>query len=147
MWLPTDKPWLQDTEEVREILKKIEYLIRDRIVKFSDVKTLFDTGEFDYFFIDPAVDQSMIPWKTDTFEVAKKHLTDVYERIEKVSDQDWNYEGVKAVLWDLAEREGKGNILWPMRVALSGREKSPDPFELASILGRQKTLERIAAIK
>jgi hypothetical protein len=34
-------------------------------------------------------------------------------------------------------------VLWPLRVALSGREKSPDPFILAAILGRDETLERL----
>jgi hypothetical protein len=30
-----------------------------------------------------------------------------------------------------------------MRVALSGKEKSPDPFALAGLLGKTKTIERL----
>jgi hypothetical protein len=30
-----------------------------------------------------------------------------------------------------------------MRVALSGREKSPDPFVIAGIIGRDETITRI----
>ena len=41
------------------------------------------------------------------------------------------------------EEKGKGDVLWPLRVALSGREKSPDPFTLAAILGEEETLARI----
>ncbi len=36
-----------------------------------------------------------------------------------------------------------GSTLWPMRVALSGLEKSPGPFQLAWVLGKDETLERI----
>ncbi len=36
-----------------------------------------------------------------------------------------------------------GQILWPLRVALSGEQYSPGAFELAYILGKNKTLERV----
>jgi glutamyl/glutaminyl-tRNA synthetase len=42
-----------------------------------------------------------------------------------------------------AEKVGKGNVLWPIRYALSGRDQSPDPFRLAVILGKEETLSRI----
>ena len=34
-------------------------------------------------------------------------------------------------------------MLWPMRVALSGQKNSPGPFEIAWVLGKEKTLQRI----
>ena len=43
----------------------------------------------------------------------------------------------------LAEKEGKGEVLWPLRYALSGREKSPDPFTLLDILGLEESKSRI----
>ena len=36
-----------------------------------------------------------------------------------------------------------GPLLWPFRVALSGREASPGPFEIAEILGKNETLRRV----
>ena len=39
--------------------------------------------------------------------------------------------------------ENKGYLLWPLRVALSGRSASAGPFEIAEILGKEKTLQRI----
>jgi len=38
---------------------------------------------------------------------------------------------------------GKGELLWPLRVALSGKEQSPDPFTIAYIIGQGETLARI----
>ena len=133
---------LPDTMETFEILKKIEPLIRDRVEKFSDVGALFEAGEFDYFFKDPVVDDKMLAWKDSTLEKAHEYLKEIKSRLEKV--EDWNYESIKGAVWDLAETNGRGDVLWPMRVALSGREKSPDPFELASILGKPETIKRLS---
>lgn len=151
VWLPTDKSWLTDTEEVREMLKKIESLIRDRIEKFSDIKTLFENGEFDYFFVAPQVDEKILVAKElrevpDGLEKTKFHLKHISSLLEVVTEADWNYENIKAAVWDYAGAEGKGIVLWPMRVALSGKEKSPDPFELSFILGKTETLKRLSQL-
>jgi len=50
---------------------------------------------------------------------------------------------VKDELMVLAEKEGKGEVLWPLRVALSGLEKSPDPFTLLEIFGKAESLARL----
>jgi len=34
-------------------------------------------------------------------------------------------------------------VLWPLRVALSGKEKSPGPFEILEVLGKEEALTRI----
>jgi len=41
------------------------------------------------------------------------------------------------------EMGDRGYILWPFRVALTGKEASAGPFEIAEILGREKTIKRI----
>jgi glutamyl-tRNA synthetase len=147
VWLPQNE-WLSDTEEVREMLKKIEPLIRDRIEKFSDVKTLFENGEFTYFFVAPKVDEKILVAKelrdtADGIEKTKAHLKHIASLLESVPESDWAYENIKSSVWDYADKEGRAVVLWPMRVSLSGKEKSPDPFELASILGKTETLKRL----
>lgn len=142
-WVPQ---WIYDIDTEYKMLAKIEHLLRDRIVKFADTQTVFESGEFDYFFKDPIIDEVKIAWKGTTLDEAKQHLAEVARRLEKLDEKDWNYDGIKAALIDYADEKGKGNVLWPMRVALSGRDKSPDPFELASILGKEKTLERIKKV-
>lgn len=147
VWLPS---WIGDISSSEEVLKKIEHLIRDRIEKFSDIKTLFDAGEFDYFFKEPIIDTEILVWKTlksdaEGLEKTQNYLRHVMLALEVLADEAWNYDGIKNALIEYADQEGKGNVLWPMRVALSGREKSPDPFELASILGKEITFARIRA--
>ena len=43
------------------------------------------------------------------------------------------------------EQGGRGAVLWPLRYALSGEEKSPDPFTLISILGKDESISRVQA--
>ena len=52
---------------------------------------------------------------------------------------------LKAPILEAIAGAGKknGQILWPLRVALSGEEFSPGSFELAYILGAKKSSERI----
>jgi glutamyl/glutaminyl-tRNA synthetase len=117
--------------------------IRDRIEKFLDVKTLFESGEMDYFFEKPKVDEKILVWKEDSLENAKRHISAISERLSALGEDVWEYGRIKELVMPYADAEGRGNVLWPMRVALSGREKSPDPFEIASILGKEETLKRL----
>ncbi len=116
---------------------------KERLIKLCDIKNL------PLYYIDkPLVDFSLvINPKGGSAEEAKKHLTKISEIIMGIKT-DFTIQELKEVLWPYAEKEGKGNVLWPMRVALSGAEKSPDPFSLAYILGKEETLKRITdAIK
>jgi len=148
--------WIENIPPTHEMLKKIEHLIRDRIEKFSDVKGLLSTddaddrgsAEFDYFFQEPVIDQQMMVWKAlkenpEGLQKTKDYLRKVSELLQSIPDEAWNYDGIRNTLTEYADQEGKGNVLWPLRVALSGKEKSPDPFELASILGKEATLARV----
>jgi hypothetical protein len=38
---------------------------------------------------------------------------------------------------------GRGAVYWPFRVALSGEKASPDPTDIASVIGRDEVLGRI----
>lgn len=125
-----------------DMLDKLVPVIVERIHNFGEVAEMADTGEFDYYLTAPEFDESKIIWKTDTLDQAKENLKKVYELISNYSG-DWNAEGIKSAVWDYAESVGRGNVLWPMRYTLSGRDKSPDPFVLADILGKDETLKRI----
>ena len=39
--------------------------------------------------------------------------------------------------------KNKGYLLRPLRVALSGKQSSPSPFEIADILGKEETIKKI----
>ncbi|MEK7133930.1 MAG: glutamate--tRNA ligase family protein [Patescibacteria group bacterium] len=74
----------------------------------------------------------------------KKHLQFTSTALGAVpDDMEFSAERVKKEIFDYATEHGRGSVLWPLRVALTGREKSPDPFTVAGYLGKEETLRRI----
>lgn len=74
---------------------------------------------------------------------ALQHITFVIKTLESLPDEAFTSEKIKEVIFPYATEVGRGAVLWPMRVALSGKEKSPDPFTLTSLLGKEETLQRL----
>lgn len=57
-------------------------------------------------------------------------------------------DALKTPILEAIATAGKknGQILWPLRVALSGEEFSPGAFELAYILGRDESVARVQKV-
>ncbi len=127
-----------------EYIKKISPVILDRISSFGDVVDLIEAGELEYFFKKPDYEMNSLRWKGDSdIETAKTHLKYALSSLEEIPEKQFSIDNVKKALFGYAEQKGKGSVLWPIRFALSGRDKSPDPFTLMSILGKKETAERI----
>jgi glutamyl-tRNA synthetase len=127
-----------------KIIEKIYSTIVDRINVFSDIDKMVADGDIQYFFEQPQLSKEMIIWKKGgTLEQAKENLSLVSDILNEISDKDFILDILKEKLMKFAEEKGKGNVLWPLRVALSGKEKSPDPFTLLAILGKITSLKRI----
>ena len=61
--------------------------------------------------------------------------------------KDWNHTVLHEVVTIIAEENGltKGQILWPIRTALSGKPQTPcGAIEIAEILGKDESLKRLA---
>lgn len=131
------------TEEISSIvLEKLTSTLLERTQVATDIKEAIEAGEYDFTKSVIEYETTNLRWKNDS------SVADALPRLVKVGEILENAdftstESIKAKVWPLAEEIGKGEVLWPLRVALSGKEKSPDPFTLAYILGKQITLERI----
>ncbi len=124
--------------------KKVLPIVMEHIYVWQDIKNLVEAGDFGYFFKDPQPAAGDIPQKGSGREVASLHLGQVAEILEKASDAQFESpDQIKALLWDYATEKGRGEVLWPLRFSLSGRAKSPDPFVIASIIGKESTLRRV----
>ena len=124
-----------------ERFAKVLPLIRERLHKFSD----FNTQEFAFFFQAPEYEKENLLFKgKGELEDTKKHLEYVQNTLSELQNEAWSDpEAIKASIWDYASEVGRGDVLWPLRYCLSGLDKSPDPFSLLSILGKEESLERI----
>lgn len=130
------------------VVAKLVPFIRERINVWSDIDTMAESGEFAYFFEDPKLDSEKIAGKGSDADTAGRHLAELRKLLEALpSSENIEPRQVKDVVWSYAEAEGRGAVLWPLRYALTGREKSPDPFAVAAIIGREATIHRIDAAR
>ena len=122
-------------------LTSLSATLQPRIETLNDILT-----QTDFLINVPEYDISLYEnkkMKTNP-EIALKSLELVIPSLEKVSE--WTNENLFETLKDLAiQNELKnGQILYPVRIALSGKETTPGgATELAVILGKNETIQRI----
>lgn len=115
-------------------------LITERLEKLTDVES------FNYFWKEPNYDSNLLDWKDFSRNEIKNSLTEVKSIIESWNWEDFNEPVLRLALDDLGKKLGdRGLVYWPFRVALTGKEKSPDPVEVASVLKKDIVLQRIEA--
>jgi len=125
-------------------LEKLVPIIVERISKFGDIKDAVANGELDFFYKKPAIKIDKLIFKNLPKDRIVKNLEEVSEILSGMDEKDFSKEKIKEILMKLGEtKESKGEILHPIRFALSGLDKSPDPFLISEILGKEETLSRI----
>lgn len=84
-------------------------------------------------------------WRKSTLEQTRTTLESLYDLIDSFSEDEFKAPLLeqRIMTWIESTKHGRGDILWPMRVALTGEDKSPGPFEVAAILKKRATLKRI----
>lgn len=121
-------------------LKSIIAIYQERLKKLSEITELTD-----FFFKDKLnYDKKLLFWKDMGDKELSSSLDKLIDILSKIEGRDWNKENLENMLMPEAEKTGdRGYLLWPLRVALTGKEASAGPFEIAEILGKEKTLKRL----
>lgn len=123
-----------------EKIQRIVALYKERLKKLSEIPYL---TEF-FFKKKLEYDKNLLKWKKMSEEEIKNSLQTTEKTLSGISSDDWNKDNLTKVLMTEAEKmSNRGEILWPLRVALSGKEASAGPLEIAEILGKEKTLARL----
>lgn len=130
------------------------YIQKERLSAFSELPNLLQ----DLFTFEPTYDSKNIIWKKSQ----KDETVSVLEEAVKLLQ---NYEEVQVDLNDsyqqvLEEQMGgifkkkvselglpNGNFFWPIRYALSGKDRSPNYFLLIWLLGREESIRRLELAK
>lgn len=110
------------------------------------VTTLAELPRAVAFVFDlPEYDSGLLVWKKSSVDEAKKILPELNELLNTISVQSWNKQYLQERVGEWVKEYGYSNgvVLWPLRVALSGQENSPGPFEIAEVLGKKEVLARI----
>ena len=129
-----------DTEYLIEVAK----LEQERLKKLSEI---IETTA--YFFNDPAYEPNLLVWKKSDTEKTLSILNSLLDfwRSTSILDLDVRQIEVKTINWIKSEGFDNGSVLWPLRVSLTGLDKSPGPFEVAKVLsiglGKEAIFKRI----
>ncbi len=130
-------------------------LLKERAKTFKEAREML-SGEFSCFFIEPKIDKNQLVAKEpkERHGMTKSALESLLEPVKGLKN-GVSAEAVKEFIMPIADAEeskgllaqagkgGRGAVLWPLRYALSGQERSPDPFTIISIIGSEKSVSRI----
>jgi len=125
-------------------IEKLVPIIAERISKWSDVKEMVEKGELNFFYKQPVYNKEKLIYKNTGIEKISQNIKEAILCLEKILEKDFTNENIKNSLIQIADKLGnRGELLHPVRYALSGLDKSPDPFIIAEILGKNETLSRL----
>ncbi len=135
----------------REKLRAAVPLLKERARTFREARDML-AGELACLFEKPALDRGKLLAKepVDRPGMTKSALEGLLGLVQALPS-DVSAGTVKETLMPLADEQeergkgGRGAVLWPLRYALSGQERSPDPFTLVALLGAAETVSRIRA--
>lgn len=141
-----DEAWFKDdpaalnTDHARRILASIQTRIKTLAEAPEQLRPFFtETLAYDTALLEHEKMQV-------TRDLAEKALHEAYADLEQLHEDDFvSEDNIKACLTKTIARLGlkNGQVLWPLRVALTGEPFSPGAFEMASLLGKPRTLDRI----
>ncbi len=134
------------TKYSSEYLATIVELEKERLKKLVDLPDLTR-----YFFVEaPAIDAEKLVWKKSTPQDTKQNLLLLQDLIRITTDEDMlSAEKLESIIKAfIVEHEmDNGSVLWPLRYAMTGEDKSPGPFEVTATiflgLGRENVMNRL----
>ncbi len=141
-----DENTKQLADREHAIFDRIVPHILERIEIFSDVTKLCEQGELAFYFQAPTYLAEKLSFKgTVLSEEIKTHLIRIKEILENLSELEcMDIEMLKKAISAYTDTlPSRGNALHPFRMSLSGRDKSPDPFTITSVIGKTEVQERL----
>ena len=117
-------------------------LIQERITFFKEAPDMLG-----FFYARPAVSKELLANKKQkvTPEALPTYLALLEDLLTTIPEEDFNEERILADVKTLIEEHELklGQLLWPLRALLTGREYSPGALEVAAVLGKAETAARV----
>ncbi len=135
------KPFLKEKgiEASKEFLKKVVAAERERLKTLKEFLSLAD-----FFFKLPDYDANLLVWKNEPVAKIKIILEQALDILKNLKVADFRKQKLSDSLSGLINEQGRGAVLWPLRVAVSGKAASPDPLVIMEILGKSETNSRLS---
>lgn len=124
--------------------KNNDYLARVLEIEKERLQKLSDVGEENKFFFNDLFmyDPKLLLWKEMAFADVEKSLMNSKAVIKGIGEDSWNRDDL-AELFLREAGDKRGEFLWPLRVALTGQQKSPSPSDVAWVIGKEEAIRRI----
>ena len=125
---------LPDTYDLEKVLQ----VASSRLNNLSDLKI-----ETTFYYNLPNYKSEMLIFKKSIKEKTITGLNLALEVVDKTTD--WEENNLTENLQQVIKESdlSPGDLFWPIRVAVSGLEKSPSPTEIMWVLGKEESLKRI----
>jgi len=122
-----------------DFIAEVVALYQERLKKLSEIAELADFC----FKKELRYQPELLSWKGMGTQEITESLKKSQKLLSGLKEEDWSKETIERLLMKEAEAmEDRGKLLWPLRVALTGKKASAGPFEVAAVLGKEKTLLR-----
>ena len=143
-YLELATPWLSRALDPAKFdFKRLGELLQSRTEVFNQLPGMVDfLAEMPEFDSDLYVNKK----QKSTLESAKAALTFVRPVLESI--ESWTEQEIHDRVMEAIPETGmkNGQVLWPMRIAISGKMSTPGgAFEIAYLLGKEETLKRLDA--
>lgn len=133
--------WQERIRKDHSFWSGVRALILPRLTVLKEV-----AESVEFFFEEPHYARELLLWKEEQKpETAREHLKALRELLAAQPQNNFSAENLRNSVMPYAQRQdgGRGTVLWPFRVALTGRRASPDPIDVAAILGKTEVMSRI----
>jgi len=122
-------------------VRKISQVLQPRVEKLSDIPSQID-------FIDSVPDYSLDFYSHQKMKSTPASALQCLQSALPVLNtiDNWTEEHIHTAIFELINqlKIKTGQLLWPLRIALSGKQSTPGGFiEIAYLLGKEETIKRV----
>jgi glutamyl-tRNA synthetase len=119
-------------------LKRVLAVERERLTRLTDIGL-----HNPFFFVMGEYEAKMLNWKDNNPSMTRASLEQAEKLLENFDDTTWATLNLieEKLLTEAGDK--RGDFLWPLRVALTGAERSPSPAQAIWVLGKEESLARL----
>ena len=136
------KEWLAKNSEINidKYTQAVAESAKTRISHLSEIPEVFS-----HVFSDIEYKPELLIFKKSNKTDSGKGLNEVVKVLKELDNNQWNANIIELKLQEVVKEHGltNGDVFWPIRVALSGKEKSESPVELLLELGKDESVTRL----
>lgn len=129
------RPFLPKDWDLNE---KMVGSVQGRVERLSDAKELLE-----FYFELPEYEEKDLAWKDTRMVDVTEHLQGSLETIEEIPEKKFEEKYLEETFLAKIDKKKRGEVLWPLRFALSGQKASPSPFEIMEALGKEESVRRV----